>query len=342
MSKHNGGAVLRRTRRCCAVAAALLLALLAVGRPALAADTPAARPLRIGVLQFGTVAWTLDTLRHQGFDRAAGITIEIVPMAAPNAAQIALQGGTVDLITSDWLWVARNRAEGRRMQFAPNSSALGGLYVRPDSGITSLADLAGRELGVAGTPVDKSWLFLQAWARRSAGLDLRTAAQPKFAAPPALNALMLRGKLPAVLNFWPYGARLSAAGMTELVSMDTVLKGLGVAQPVPMLGWVFRESWADAHGAQLAAFLDAVARTNAVLRTSDPAWVRLKPLMKAANEAEFIALRDAHRAGIAPASLVVDLPALKKLYALLAELGGSELVGRATALDPTLFRPAHP
>lgn len=317
------------------VAVALLPGLLSGARAAdAAADT-----LRIGVLQFGTVAWTLDTLKHQGFDKAGGFTIEVVPMAAPNAAQIALQGGAVDMITTDWLWVSRNRADGRKVQFVANSSALGGLYVRTDSGIRSIADLKGRELGVAGTPVDKSWLFLQAWARKSAGVDLKREAKPSFAAPPALNEFVLRGKLPAVLNFWPYGARLKAAGLTELVGMDDVLKGLGLAKPAPMVGWVFSEAWAAEHRDLLARFLVAVDRTHAVLRESDPAWVRLKPLMKADTEADFIALRDAHRAGIQPEGLALELPVMEKLYALLAAEGGEELVGRAKTLDPQTFYP---
>jgi NitT/TauT family transport system substrate-binding protein len=293
--------------------------------------------IRIGVLQFGTAAWTLDTLKHQGYDKAGGFKVEVVPMAAPNAAQIALQGGSVDMITTDWLWVSRNRGDGRKVQFAANSSALGGLYVKPESGIRSIADLKGRELGIAGTPVDKSWLFLQAWAKKSAGLDLKRDARPSFAAPPALNEFILRDKLPAVLNFWPYGARLKAAGLTELVGMDEVLKGLGLVRPAPMVGWVFSEAWAGEHRALLDRFLLAVDRTNAVLRESDPAWVRLKPLMKVETEADFIALRDAHRAGIQPESLVLELPVMEKLYALLAAEGGEELVGKAKALDPASF-----
>lgn len=318
------------------VAALTLCAVL--GQPTQAADR--ASTIRIGVLQFGTVAWTLDTLKHQGFDKANGFTVEVVPMAAPNAAQIALQGGAVDMITTDWLWVNRNRADGRKVQFVANSTALGGVYVAPDSGIRTLADLKGREIGIAGTPVDKSWLFLQAYARTTANLDLRREARPSFAAPPVLNEFLVRGKLPAVLNFWPYGARLKALGMTELLDMKTVLAGLGLERPAPMVGWVFSESWASSNADLLRRFLTAVDATNAVLRDSDPAWVRLKPLMKAGNEAEFVALRDAHRAGIQPDELVLDLPVMQKLYALLAAEGGEELVGKSAQLDARSFHDA--
>lgn len=293
--------------------------------------------IRIGVLQFGAVAWTLDTLTMRGFDKAEQFNIEIVPMAASNAAQIALLGGAVDMITSDWLWVNRNRAEGRKLQFAANSTALGGLYVRSDAGIKTVADLKGRQIGIAGTPVDKSWLFLQAWAKKTAKLDLKKDAQPSFAAPPALNEFILRNKLPAVLNFWPYGARLKAAGMTELVDMKDVLAGLGIAKPVPMVGWVFTDDWATKNRSLLDRFLKAVDRTNAVLRADDAAWVKLKSVMKVETEADFIALRDAHRDGIDPDELKIDLPKMESLYALLAAEGGEELVGKRATLDPASF-----
>jgi len=295
------------------------------------------KTIRIGILQFGTVAWTLDTMTARGFDKAGDFKIEIVPMAASNAAQIALQGGAVDMITSDWLWVTRNRSEGRRLQFAPNSTALGGVYVRSDSGIKTVADLKGREIGVAGTPVDKSWLFLQAWARKSAKLDLKRDARPSFAAPPALNEFILRGKLPAVLNFWPYAARLKAAGLTPLIDLDDVLVGLGVDKPVPMVGWVFNEAWAGSHRELLARFLAAADKTNEVLRRDDAEWQRLRPLMKIDTDADFLALRDAHRAGIVAEQLKVNLPVMQSLYALLAAEGGEELVGKATTLDPQTF-----
>lgn len=316
-----------------ACACALLLPLLGYAGRAGAEDGT----IRVGVLQFGAVSWTLDAMQHLGHDKAHGVKLEIVPMAASNAAQIALQGGAVDMITSDWLWVARNRAEGRGYQFAPNSTSLGALYAKPDSGVTRLADLKGREFGVAGSPVDKSWLLLQAYARKSAQLDLAKDAKPSFAAPPVLNEFLLRGKLSAVLNFWPYGARLQAAGMTTIVDMREVLAGLGVEKPVAMVGWVFAEKWAQANRGLLTNFLAAADETNAVLRNNDAEWTRLRPLMKAGNDAEFLALRDAYRDGVVPSELRVDVAVMRRLYALLAAEGGEELVGKARELDAGTF-----
>ena len=184
--------------------------------------------VRVGVLKFGTVSWELDVMQTHGLAAREGVDLQVVTLASTNATTVALQGGAVDLIVTDWTWVSRQRAEGRPYTFVPYSSTVGGLIVRPDSGIRELADLRGKRLGVAGGPVDKSWLFFRAYGRRVLGEDLGKLVEPSFGGPPLLNELVLRGELPAVLNYWQYGARLKAAGMRELISVAEVLRALGV------------------------------------------------------------------------------------------------------------------
>ena len=74
----------------------------------------AANKVKIGVLKFGTVSWLLDTIQANGFDKAEGIELDIVPLASTQATTVGLQGGSVDVIATDWLWVSRDRAEGFR------------------------------------------------------------------------------------------------------------------------------------------------------------------------------------------------------------------------------------
>ena len=51
--------------------------------------------------------------------------IETTELASTEAGKIALRGGSADLILSDWLWVARERALGDDLVFYPYSSTLG-------------------------------------------------------------------------------------------------------------------------------------------------------------------------------------------------------------------------
>ena len=108
----------------------------------------------------------LGTRRHpRARPRQAGqLSLQVVELASPEAGKIALRAGNADIIVSDWLWVSRERALGAKLTFYPYSSALGAVMVPASSPIRTLADLKGRKLAVAGGPIDKSWLLLQAVA----------------------------------------------------------------------------------------------------------------------------------------------------------------------------------
>lgn len=294
--------------------------------------------VRIGVLKFGTVDWTLRVMQRHGFAKAHGVDLRVVPLANKNAISVALQGAAVDMIVTDWIWVSRQRAAGHEFTFVPYSRTVGGLMVRPDAGIKTLADLAGKRLGVAGGPVDKSWLLLRAYARKKLGKDLTSMVRLNFAAPPLLNALMKQGSLDAVLNFWHYNARLKAAGMHQLIGIDQILPALGVNTEVPLLGWVFDESWADAHKALVVGFLQGARDAQHLMMTSDKLWTGpLKPLTKAENPATLAALRDGFRAGVPSHFGQAQIDAAKRVYAILAKLGGERLVGTSKTLSPGTF-----
>lgn len=98
-----------------------LMAALSLHAAALA-DDPA---VRVGVLKFGTVNWELNAVEHHNIDAANGIDMQVSGYANGNAAKIAFQGGEVNVIVSDWIWVARQRADGKNLAFFPYSLAVG-------------------------------------------------------------------------------------------------------------------------------------------------------------------------------------------------------------------------
>ncbi len=293
--------------------------------------------VRVGVLSFGTVNWELDVVRHHGLARKEGVDLEVVKLSGKIATAVALQGGAVDAIVTDWLWVSRLRHAGTDYTFVPHSVMVGGLMVRPDAGIETLADLKGRRIGIAGGPVDKSWLLLRAYASKTLGADLAEIAEPVFAAPPLLNQIMLRGEIPAVLNFWHYNARLKAAGMKELIAVADLLPALGVDRPLPLIGWVFSEDWAARNEATVRGFLESLREAKQIMAASDAEWERLRPLTKAKDDATLKSLRDAYRAGIPRSFGAEEVAAAGKIFETLAEYGGAQLVGEATTLAPKTF-----
>lgn len=296
--------------------------------------------IRVGVLQFGTVSWELELMQKHGFAEREGVKLQIVPLALKDASNVAIQGGAVDIIVNDWLWVARQRADGRDFTFVPHSNAVGSIMVRADSGLNKLSDLRGKSLGVAGGPVDKSWLFLRAYSRKVLGEDAAQVIKPAFVAPPLLNELAMRGELPAALNFWHFAAKLRAAGWRELISIPDILGELGIDRSLPMVGWVFSERWATANPAAIAGFLRASAATKKLLGESDAAWEEIRSLSKAENTATLHALRDAYRAGLPPTGAAAQKQgeaAAGRAFAVLAQEGGKEVVGNSTRLAPGVF-----
>lgn len=296
-----------------------------------------ATKIRVGVLAYGTVNWELDTVKHHGLDQKEGVELVISKLSGKGASAIALQGGSVDAIVTDWIWVSRQRSSGKDYTFVPHSITVGGLMVRPDADIKSLEDLRGRKIGIAGGPVDKSWLMLRAYAKKKIGTDLKDMVEPTFAAPPLLNKIMLKGDIPAALNFWHYTARLKASGMTELVGINELLPTLGVNRQPPLIGWVFSDKWAASNNKTVKGFLRSLRAAKKIMASSDLEWDRLRPKTKAKDDKTFIALRDSYRAGIPTSFNDKDVTAAKQLFSTLAAYGGRDLVGDSATLAPGTF-----
>jgi NitT/TauT family transport system substrate-binding protein len=207
----------------------------------------------------------------------------------------------------------------------------------PESTVASLVDLQGRKLGIAGGPVDKSWLVIQAVAALRHGIELDKAVEKVFGAPPLLNQEILSGRLDALLNSWNFTAELEARGYRTLVGVEDAMRELGISTRVPLLGYVFDETWADAHKEDVFALVRASRKAKDLLARSDAEWEKLRPLMKAADDATFAALRDGFRRGIPDHWSQAERADAARLFAIMAKLGGEELVGKSDQLQPGTF-----
>lgn len=292
--------------------------------------------VRVGVLKFGTVNWELDSLKYNGFDKARNVDVEIVYFAGEDATNVAILAGEIDLIVSDWLWVSRLRSEGEDIALIPYSTAVGAIMVKEDSPIKAIPDLKGRKIGVAGGPLDKSWLLLQALAKRDHGIDLATDAEIAYGAPPLMSEKAMQGELDAVLNFWHFCARLEANGFRRLASANDAALVLGASGPVASLGYVVHDKWAKENEDALRGFIAASSDTKKLLGTSDEEWQRLAPVMRAEGK-ELEILRDRYREGIPTRPIVDDASDAAKLYEVLASIGGEKLVGKAQRMAPGTY-----
>ncbi|MDJ0629902.1 MAG: ABC transporter substrate-binding protein [Rhodobacter sp.] len=306
---------------------------LAVTAGAALADAPV---LRAAVLKFGTVNWELDVIKHHKLDAANGFELAVQGMAGGPAAKVAFQGGEADVIVSDWLWVARQRAAGKDFVFIPYSKAVGGVLVPDDSTAQTLADLSGGKIGIAGGPLDKSWLILQAYAAQEHGMDLAAATEQVFGAPPLIFKTALSGDLAGAINFWHFMAKMEAGGMRKLIDVADAATALGLDPETPLLGYVVRGEMLRETPDLVTGLAAASRAAKDILASDDAEWQRLRPRMNAKTDAQFQGLVAGFRAGI-PAPGPVDEGAADKMLRLMAELGGEDLLGQARELPEGVF-----
>ena len=325
---------MRLARVAALLAGSAALAFAVSPAPALAQDMT----LVLGTQESGTAQWEVETVKRLGLDKKHGLDLELRPLADSRAGQIALQTGAVDVILSDFVWVSIQRNQGNMITIVPHSLAVGGLMAHPGSGIDSVDDLAGKTIAIAGGPVDKSWVVLQAYYAKETGGKLVDAVEARYGAPPLVNELLGKGEADAALNFWQWNARAKVAGDTEVISVKQMLADLGVEGEAPLLGWAFTDATAEAKPEALRAYLDASFEAKQVLLTDDSAWEPLKELMGAAdNPALFEMLRNDYRAGIVTSYDPSSMAAAEASFALMAEYGGAELVGEVPTLAEGTF-----
>lgn len=313
------------------VVLATLLTLCTAAAPALAADR-----IRVAVQRTGTLSWELDVIRAHGLDRKAGLEIQALELAGTEGGKIAMKGGAVDVMLSDWLWVARERSLGGSLVFYPSSSTLGAVMVPGASPIRGLADLKGKKLAVAGGPLDKSWLLLQALARRS-GLDLKRDATIVYGAPPLLTQKVLQGEVDAALTYWNFAAELEAKGFRRAIAVDEVMRALGARAPIAIVGYTFESRFAEAGNGAIDRFLDITRQAKEILAADESEWQRLAPRIGARDPETLAVFRKRYAEGIVQRPVAEEEADARALFEVVAQVGGQELVGTARELSPGTF-----
>ncbi|WP_324734715.1 ABC transporter substrate-binding protein [Pseudomonas paeninsulae] len=265
---------------------------------ALAAESPAAGSdplpvLTLSVLQFGTAHWELEHLQRRQLDRAQGFELKVRLVADLPASRLAVASGSVDGAVGDLLWAQSRYAAGTPYLYLylPFSAQIGEIVVASDSTIEQVADLAGKRIGVAGGPESLGWLLLQQVARQQ-GIDLAREAEVQFAAPPLLSQALRRGQVDALVTYWHFAARLRAEGGSRTAfALADLLQALDLNPDLPVLGYVFPQTWAAQHRVLLDQFERALRQGKTELADTPAYWDAIRPLMRAEDDAVFAALR---------------------------------------------------
>ena len=158
-----------------------------------------------------------------------------------------------------------------------------------------------------------------------------------FGAPPLLYQKALTGELDASLNFWNYAVPLEARGFRRLIGIEEVEKSLGAEGPLAIVGYVFDESLAKTHGDALARFFQIAREAKEELSRSDADWERIGKELGVSDPKELALYRKSYAEGIPRAPSRPRPPTRAALYRVVRDIGGPELVGAATELDPGTF-----
>ncbi len=276
------------------------------------AGTP--EPIRVGALAFGTLNWELAAIEEEKLAQQNGITLKTEALAGPEAGKIGIQGGSLDIVVADWIWVAQQRLQGQDLTFVPFSALHGALVVPQDSAIKDLKDLKGKRLGVAGGGQDKNWILLKTAAQKSQGLDLSQTTTVTFGAPPLLSEALKQGQLDAVLTYWNQATKLEAQGYRKVLDGQGIQKLLGVEGNLPTLGYVFHTAWAKSHPSEIQGFLKATSAAHQALCVSDPLWHRIANATQESDESIRTQLRKAYCDRPVPTIEAKDIEAMRLIF----------------------------
>ncbi|AOY89870.1 ABC transporter substrate-binding protein [Marinobacter salinus] len=281
-----------------ALIAGLALALLQLSATVAFADQGEPLPeLSVSVLQFGTAHWELDHIVHRKLDREHGYQLSLKLVANLPASRLAVTSGSVNGAVADLLWAQTRFEAGTPYLYVPFSSQIGAVVVSEQSSIRTVADLAGKRIGVAGGPGSKGWILLQKVAGQQ-GIKLEESSEIQYAAPPLLSQALKRGQVDVIVTYWHFAARLRGeGGWRSAFGMADLLTELGLDRTLPVLGYVFPANWAENHGSLIDRFAASLHRAKAELAESETYWQRLRPLMGEPGDEVFAALREGFVAG---------------------------------------------
>lgn len=291
-----------------------------------------ANSIKIAVLKYGSVNWEYNVIKHHKLDIKNNVKIQKVEVTNKDASAVAFLSKSVDIFVTDWIWVSKQRNKGNLVSFLPYSNSAGSLMIKKGDEINSFLDLKNKKIGVAGGSLDKSWLFLRAYAIKKYEKDPLTFFKTSFAAPPLINGLLRNNQLDAGYNYWNYTARLQALGYEEFLTLKDILPYIGIEGELPLIGYVFREGFVQKNEETLHGFIKASNEARKILKTSDNEWLRISEMTGAKNQLMLEKIRDGFRKGIPSDNHQLMRKNIQHAYKILSQIGGEELVGSSSSL----------
>lgn len=229
----------------------------------LAGVTSAQQRVKIGYLHTLAVDGIMWLADMEGLYAKHGLEAEFVPFGSGPPLAQALSGGSVDVAIMGAV-ISNIPSRGVGKVFLTNNIEAGTamIFVAPDSGISTVADLVGKELSTTqGTTAH----VLLATALQANGLNPNSANIVNMDMPSAVSAF-ITGAVPAVSTWWPFTTQVQkerpdAIVLTEASDYypDAAIMG----------GWVANTRFYQQNRATLVALAKVWLEANDILM-SDP------------------------------------------------------------------------
>ena len=207
-----------------------------------------AAPLRVGILPDAD-SLPLLVADAEGLFAAAGVAVSLLHFNTAVEREAALQACAIDGAVSDLLAVALAAQGGFDIRATSLTDGRYGLVAAPGSSATSLADLAGKSVGISSNTIIHYAAETMLARSGLAAADIRVLAVPKIQ---LRMELLLAGKLDAACLPEPLLSVARAKGARLLAASDDAGLGAGVI--------VFSGAALEGRLADIAAFYRAYKR----------------------------------------------------------------------------------
>ena len=307
----------------CLMAATLAAKAAEIAPPAYKGD---GGKVRLLVNPAGTNSFIPFTMRKYHLDAEYGFELQVVPAANSQAMLTAVQAGSAEIGNVSWSDIARWRNGGVKVVGISPFLAWADFAVVPTtSSIRSLADLKGKKVGVTNRN-SLNFVVMRAAAHRNFGFDLEKEVAIQEGSVGLLRGLLEQGHLDAAEMFNTLAPAMFATGkFRPLVQIRELIVQLGLPD-APFLLYMCDLNYAQAHPANVRAFLAAFRETIEILQRDDAAWVEHGREMKM-DEQDIIPFRDEARKDLIGTFSSTTEADIHKTFDLLLATAGKNVLG---------------
>ena len=292
----------------------------------------------------GSPRYLLYTIKRFGLDHDHGFHLDVELASDDLESGIEtirdrLDGGETDLVDTDFISVARERAAGANVvAIHPYGRTVGGLVAPEGTDIEGLADLSRRRIGVTRR-LDKNWILTRAACREYHDFDPDETATPVEAGSKVELTRMIReGEVDAGLQFWQIVPEITETGpFEEVLPMSELVQRLSETDnKLPIAAFLTSESYLDDQRETVRAFTAAYRDAVDRLVEDDDLWVEIsEKLMSYDDPAVMRAVRDGWREMVVRDWDQDSVDGMYRLFDHLKAVAGAEALGVAEIPERT-------